>query len=194
MPKPTWDNIIGSIVAVFIFGSVIYVYFIQDKFDFQNKGRENLGVITSNTDNSRSSPKIKHTVNGQDYVGSFVAQLPGLTVGEIFPLLYNPDNPKDVFVKRWQPLFLPHEATGKTTGKITYITELGFGVKQPGVSFEYVEPFNGQKIERSQKIPQDYKLKFPDLLLGQHYEVEYWQENPKRAIIYLDRAVGTLNR
>ena len=187
MPKLTFNSVIGTLIVATIFGSVIYVYFVKEKFDFDKHGVENIGVVVNAQQNSTTAPKIRHNVNGEDYIGTFVAQLPGLTAGEKFPLLYNPDNPKDVYVKRWQPLFLSDEVTGKITGEITYITELGFGVKQPGVSFEYIDPGNGQRIERSQKIPLDYQTQFPDLSVGQRYEVEYWLENPKRAIIYLDK-------
>lgn len=172
---------------LFIVGGVIYVNFIEERFDFENKGIENVGVVTRRKGTSKSMDEITHYVDGVRYRVGFIAQLPGLTIGEKFYLLYNPDDPQDAFVQRWRPLFLPNERTGKTNGAVTYITEVGFGVKAPAVDFEYV--VEKEKITRTQEIPQDYKTQFPTLSEGQHFEVEYWQENPKRAIIYLDRPV-----
>lgn len=34
-----------------------------------------------------------------------------------------------------------------------------------------------------------YKEKYPDLKEGNSYEVEYWQENPERAIMHLNKPV-----
>jgi hypothetical protein len=169
-------------------GGVIYVNFIEERFDFENKGIENIGVVTTRKGTSKSMDEVTHYVDGVRYRIGFNSQLPGLTIGEIFYLLYNPDDPQDAFVQRWRPLFLSDEATGKTNGAVTYITEVGFGVKAPAVDFEYV--VGKEKITRTQEIPQDYKNQFPTLSVGQRYEVEYWQENPKRAIIYLDRPVN----
>lgn len=187
MPKLTLNSVVGILIVTAIFGSVIYVYFIKEKFDFDKNGVENIGIVVSDQQNSTSAPKFKHQVNGKEYVGTYVAQLPGLTIGEVFPLRYNPDNPREILVDLWEPLFLPNELISETVGEITCVSEVKFGSPRPAVCFEYVA--DDETVNRLQELPMNYKTQFPKLIVGQRYEVDYWKENPKRAIIYLDKPV-----
>lgn len=168
-------------------GGVIYVNFFEERFDFENKGIENIGVVTSTKGTSKSMDGITHYVEGEPYLVGFIA-LPGLIIGERFQLLYNPEDPQDAIVQRWHPVFLNSEARTMKVGKLIYITDVKFGTPQPCMSFEYPAGF-GDTLQKMQGLPMNYKTRYPDLTVGQHYEVEYWQENPKRAIIYLDRPV-----
>ena len=167
-------------------GGFIYVNFIEERFDFENKGIENIGVVTR-ANLGRSMDQVTHHVDGVRYKVGFIA-LPGLIIGERFYLLYNPDDPQDAVIQRWKPVFLDNESRTMTIGKLTYITDVKFGTPEPCMSFEY--PVGaGDTLRKMQGLPINYKTLFPDLTAGQNYEVEYWQENPKRAIIYLDKPV-----
>ena len=50
----------------------------------------------------------------------------------------------------------------------------------------------GNKFNRLQVLPPNYKEQYPLLKEGQWYEVECWVENAQRAIIHLDKPLNVV--
>ncbi len=108
--------------------------------------------------------------------------------GEKYKLLYDSLNPYKCDVVQNTPLFLPSEKTKKTIGKVTCLGKYF-------CEYEYNDELSDNTgadfyFKRSQDLPYDYKIKYPNLKLGQEYLVEYWVNDYRRSIIYLDKPIG----
>lgn len=104
--------------------------------------------------------------------------------GDKFAVKYEEGNPKNGTVLLDRPIFLENEQTTETVGVIVRLI-LFFNRE---LYFEYA--VNGAIYTRIQKIPKDHKSLYPNLSVGQKFKVEYWNENPRRAIINLDTPVN----
>jgi hypothetical protein len=120
--------------------------------------------------------------------------------GEKFKILYDSLHPA---VDYWsgfhseKPIFLPSEHTEKVIGTI-------IDIGRYSCLFKYYYKFSDNTIQiknhdpyyiRSQYIglPKDYKTSRPDLKVGAQFLVEYWKDDYRRAIIYLDVPVTDKN-
>ena len=45
-----------------------------------------------------------------------------------------------------------------------------------------------KKFKKAQSLPKNYKEKYKNIKEGASYDVEYWEKNPKRAIINLNKS------
>jgi hypothetical protein len=79
------------------------------------------------------------------------------------------------------PVFLPGESTHYTVGTLIKMH------KRQEV-FEYVYTISGKKYDRVQDLKIDDPVKnHPQLVNGAQFLVEYWVNNPERAILYIDK-------
>jgi hypothetical protein len=120
--------------------------------------------------------------------GSFSVQ--GKVIGDKYLIKYNPDNPKQIKEYTWNVGFLKTEKTVGTFGIINGIssTNLIFE-RDKDMQIVFTYTVNGKEYQRSQDLQPDYKEKFPNLLVGQRYKVLYWDKNPQRAVLYLDKPI-----
>ena len=107
-----------------------------------------------------------------------------LIKGDKFVVKVDLRNPGKANILLDRPIFLDNEETTQTYGVITRLL-LRFNRE---VYFEYT--VNGAIYTRIQRVPKDWKKKYSHLTVGQKYKVEYWNENPRRAIIELDTIVN----
>lgn len=162
-------------------------YAFQKDPQWDNPGIETIcTVYKMNGTSARYSVFIEYYVDGNRYTGSMKIRPSGLRPGEKFKMKYDKSYPEryQVFVDK--PIFLTSERTLKTTGKVKKIQETG--LKVPALVFEY-STGQSNKLVRSQRINPDFKNLFPDLKPGNVYEMEYWVNDPGRAVIYLDKRV-----
>ena len=116
-------------------------------------------------------------------------------IGEVFPISYNPKNPEEFFVATWKPIFLEGEVSMTAIGKIIREpSSLGISDKESKeYSTHYIEftfTMNGTTYRKFQHLPPMYIQKDSGTIVkGRKFEVEYWVENPQRAIIYLDKPI-----
>jgi hypothetical protein len=112
-------------------------------------------------------------------------------IGEKFEIKYDKNKPSNSFVVSCKPVFLENEYSFIVNGEITrlYSSSWGGGVKPSSYSIEFEFFIGDEKIIKAQRLPPDYQTQFPNLMEGQFYEVEYWLENPQRAIIHLDKPI-----
>ena len=70
------------------------------------------------------------------------------------------------------------------------------GIKEDSLSSIYVEfvlVSDAEQNKYKQWLPPNYIKVYPNLKIGQLFEVEYWLDNPERAIIHLDNPVSIGN-
>ena len=116
-------------------------------------------------------------------------------IGEVFPSTYNPKNPEEFFVVSWKPIFLEGEISMTAIGEvIREPSSLGISDNESKeYSTHYLEfafMRNGAMYRKFQHLPPMYIQKDSGTIVkGRKFEVEYWVENPQRAIIYLDKPI-----
>ena len=115
-----------------------------------------------------------------DYHGPNKAYAPK---GEKYLLKYDTLYPggdfEHVELKTEHPIFLPGENTKYTVGTLKKVHK-GF------FSLDYVYTILGKEYSTSQSLADPAK-KYPQLVTGAEFLVEYWVNNPERAILYMDK-------
>lgn len=102
-------------------------------------------------------------------------------LGEKFIIEYEEKKPDVNKARLDKPVFLNNETTGLTTGIISSYNPIFFRK----ISFIYF--VDGIKYEQSYKPIKDSEIKYPNLKEGKKYKVRYWEQNPQRSIILLDK-------
>src|SRR5690625_1071704 len=137
---------------------------------------------------------VFYWVDGKKYEVNGHFNPNGKTIGDKYLIKYNPDNPEQIKEYTWNVGFLTTEKTEETVGVIGSIDSkyIDFGrTKVIWIGFTYV--VNGEKHKRTQHLQPDYKEKYPNLSEGQKYKVLYWDKNPQRAVLYLDKPIRENN-
>lgn len=163
----------------FIVGGAIYTSFIK-KTKIIDPQKTIGTVIGFETYTKGINSVIEFYVNGKTFKveGS---QINGEIIGEKYEVFYEKNEPSIAKANMMNPVFESNENKNKTKALITMVFKLG----TPNVRFEY--SINGVKYERWQECDLD---KYKDVESGQYYEIEYWVENPQRAIIYLNNPIN----
>jgi hypothetical protein len=100
-----------------------------------------------------------------------------LVLGDRFELIYDKSNPKKNKLLAHRPIFTKEEQSSTTRGRVTKI------VRPSNVLyFQYV--VNGFLYTRIQKIERPKKWSDLVFKTGNEYAIEYWVDNPRRAIIH----------
>src|SRR5690606_3765452 len=120
---------------------------------------------------------------GHDYERPLAWDNYGLQIGDKFRIKYDPNNPEDYTIYTHKPVFSTADTVFDqkiliTTGELERVYS-----HRPVVLFSY--EVQGEKYERNQDLPPNFRDTFPDLKEGNTYRVVYLSEEPKRAIILL---------
>ena len=139
--------------------------------------KETYGSVEGVTRNK----EIHYKVGEQYYTTQFNHSYYGEIQNELYLLKYDTLNPKKVEICYTKPVFLANEKTDFCQGSVLKI----FNYKWPfgkafAVRYEYNH--NGILFEREQDLPNDFK-KYTTLKVGNKILVEYWIDNPQRAIL-----------
>ena len=123
------------------------------------------------------------------YGSSFATQV----YGEKFLLYYDNDDTTEIDIHYDKPVFTKGE-TKDTKFSTAKIVSKNFGIigKMTSqytsfINFSYT--VNGINYERIQYVPIDFEEKYPNLEIGQEYQIRYLVENPQRSIIYFDMPI-----
>ena len=133
---------------------------------------------------------VYYRVDGKRYEVNSYFDANGKAIGDKYLIKYNPDNPEQIKEYTWNVGFLTTEKTEEAVGVIENIDSkhIDFGrSKVSWISFNYT--VNRKTYQRTQDLQPDYKEKYPNLLAGQKYKVLYWDKNPQRAVLYLDKPI-----
>ena len=149
-----------------------------------------VGAIIGRDFSVKGKPYIKYEyyVGNKKYQGLSVEYLSWAPNGEKYLLIYDslyPEDQKNVHLITDYPVFLPEEVTNYTVGKITDIL---ITKRKHLVTFDYEYTLLGKTYQRIQFLEGSNPLiNYPQLSNGAEFLVEYWVENPQRAIIYIDK-------
>lgn len=183
---------LGALILVAIF--VLIHLLDKRKYKVDNSWVKSNGTLCVISRGGRgAASKFKYSFNDQEYVGysSYNVSVFHNIPGEKFSILINSKKPDDYIPIEWEPMFIQGERTSFTRGFIVSIEndyKLVFGdslVSSHEVIFAY-ETVAG-KYERGQALSPRYTDLYPALGAGDIYEIEYFVENPQRAIIHLDK-------
>ena len=166
-------------------------------FSFCSNGKQKKNIIWKETigklDPSGSISFIYYSVNENLYKSRFFSRNYGAVMDEKYTMRYNIENPKEIEIDYWNPVFEKGEYTCFLFGKIKKIAWINF--TEPKHIIRYVYEYCGHEIEKEQCLPPDYLKIYPNLEKGQYFQVECWDKNPCRAIIHLDKPVSdSMNR
>lgn len=183
------------LILLAIIGGIVWVFINDSPPDIVNP-KFTVGTITSLKQAQKSAgldAVVTFVVEGKQYeyrIGSKAYS--ANVVGEKFVVVYEDKKPSNCIVLRHRPVFTDIESkfVEQTKGVITkdahkYNWSSNKHIPNHGIEFEY--EVNGQKFTKAQSLPKDYKKQYPNLKEGSIYEVEYWNKNPERAIIYLEK-------
>ena len=146
--------------------------------------KQTIGVASGNPRNYSIKYQVENIVYSER-VRSFVTWLYN---DECFDVLYDSAKPLDFEVQYWSPRFIVGEKTGKTIGVVTSIQPSDILSKYGALMFGF--EVDGQSFERLQILPPKWESLYPELKIGQYYEVEYWKVNSQRAILNLNHQIN----
>lgn len=121
-------------------------------------------------------------VNGQGYQIWGPAYGKDKGIGDKFKIKYDSINPINAEVLIQEPVFLPGEKVVKIEGIVCSISNKSCYYK--------FTLSNGYVYEKLQIFYRGTRKKYPDLIKGAKFEVEYNPENPNHSIIYFDRPIS----
>jgi hypothetical protein len=139
--------------------------------------KETYGYVEGVTGNK----DIHYNVGNQFYRTRFNRSHYGEIEKEMYLLKYDTLNPNKVEICYTKPIFLADEKTDLCSGEILKI----YNYKWPfgkAYAVRYTYSLAGVLFEREQDIPIDF-AKYPKLKEGKKILVEYWIDNPQRAIL-----------
>lgn len=182
------------LMLLVVVGGVIWIFINDSPPEIVNP-KYTVGTITSLKQAQKSAgldAVVTFVVEGKQYehrIGS--SKYEANVVGEKFKVVYEEKEPSKNVVLTYEPVFAESESTNKSKGRVKRIYRFSWSSDEyspnHGIEFEY--EVNGKKFTKAQSLPKDYKEKYPSLKEGSIYEVEYWNQNPERAIIHLDKPV-----
>ena len=106
---------------------------------------------------------------------------------EKYTMRYDIDDPEEIEVDYWNPVFVEGEKTSSVPAKITAIHKKSFWNPIPFVVFSFL--VGNAVFEKYVDLPANYQIKYPDLHVGQLYFAECWDENVHRVVLHLDKQI-----
>lgn len=162
---------------------ISYSVYSSYKFDTKN-WHKTIGVVEYRTYGRNGSRMFAFSVNGKIIKDARGGKgYPGECVGDIYEILYNPDDYSEIKVLEHRPVFLKNETVGITIGIVTgYTKATPYNKEYLRIAPEYKYYVNGKKYIRSQVILLPIKLGL-SVKKGMEFNVRYWLTNPQRSIL-----------
>jgi hypothetical protein len=130
---------------------------------------------------------IHYKVNDVAHTARFYYQKYGQVHGEKFAMKYNVQDPAQIEIEYWNPVFEKSEKTYSFNGAVKRIRKKSLFQKMPCIDFTY--EVNGSKIVKEQTLPVDYEKIYPSLDKTKKYVVQVCGEDTRRSIIHLEQPV-----
>jgi hypothetical protein len=177
-------RIYAGIAFLLLFTLVIHsvIYSQKMKSDMPIVWKETIGTLPFH---GYSQGTINYEVNGETYTGVFTPRNDRAVKGEKYTMRYNVDNPKEIEVDYWHPVFLEGEKRYPFKATVKKIHKKSFWDPTPFVVYTF--DIKEIHVERYVYLPPNYKQLYPNLTEGEHYEVECWAENADRIVLHLDK-------
>lgn len=121
---------------------------------------------------------LEYYAKGNNY-RLMTGAIPSVVKGEKFTMWYDYNNPKEHYhLMKERPVFLNEEVVYRGVGTILFNVKNSYGI-----DFEYY--VEGKRYHNGQSTGKKINVK-----KAEKYEIEYWAENPQRAIIYIDKPIS----
>ena len=128
--------------------------------------------------------KITYNTDVGQYTVSY-NYMTDICYGLKYSMRYNINDPEEIEIDYWNPIFEKGEETYSTVATITgFQPETFFSGKGDVVNYYYT--VNGRKLKKWAYLHPKHNSLFPGLDVKQCYKVEYWSENANRHKIHLD--------
>jgi hypothetical protein len=148
--------------------------------------KETIGTIDPT--NGYKNAKLYYKVNDHLFEGSFPHSLENQFRGEKYTMRYNVNNPNEIEIDYWNQVFEQGEKTLTFIAKVEKIHTKNFLKPWPFIVFTY--SVRGKQIENCIYLPPDFMKSYPNLKVGQYYEVQCWDENVWRAVLHFDKPIN----
>jgi hypothetical protein len=169
---------------------------------------ETIGTLTeTNYGGEGGAAKFRYVVNSvefEEYSGAEICHRgEGYVKGEKYRIKANPQKPKEFEVLIWAPIFTSDEETARTIGIVTKIYQPSitlWGLLEDTISsaysirFKYCPDKWNNAIVRSQDMVPNFRKTYPNVKEGQQYVLEYLKNDPRRALIHMDKPIKMVNK
>tara|TARA_B100000809_G_scaffold95683_1_gene94335 strand:+ start:362 stop:988 length:627 start_codon:yes stop_codon:yes gene_type:complete len=189
--KKVLNNIIlpcfGILLIVYLFVVIFNVKTDKEDLSWQEllKGVTIGKVVDISGAANGSNAILEFSIDGKTYEKLIESTY---VRGDKFKVEYRIKNHKDSKVLRDYPLFVEGENTKLVIGKlITYNSSIFRSSK-----FDYW--VDKKKYERRQYEKENSKELYPNVEEGQLFVIEYWKQDPRRSIIYLDKPIDYISK
>ena len=113
-------------------------------------------------------------------------------LNEKYAIHYDIEKPTNFKIDYWHPLFEKSDSTSYLTGKILKIHDPTFFDRSASLTYMFKD--GDERIEKWVYLPEDYRKHYPNLKVGQLYNVQVSDENVYRAVIRLDLPIRIVPR
>jgi len=145
--------------------------------------KETIGTLDPH---GHSHGTIQYQVDGKTYSAVFMLRNEDAVLGEKYTMRYNINNPEEVEIDYWHPVFVAGEETYPFVATIKKIHKKSLIDPTPFVTYTF--EIKGIHIEKYVYLPANYKELYPGLKEGQHYVVECLaQDAANRVVLHLDK-------
>ena len=152
--------------------------------------KETIGTIC---DRGLKASWVCYEVDGKSYSEMVDGWYSNTVIGEKYVMRYNVNDPKDIEIDSWHPVFEENERSFYATGRILEIQH-HHNIFLTDDAVIYVFEVHGKRIEKWIELPENYKQLYPSLQEDQLYNVQVWNKNIHRAVLRLDLPIREIKR
>lgn len=171
--------LIISAIPLFLVVSILINFYQYYSSIPRENIKETIGEVLCYEKGRKRSAKVFFQYKKHNY---FTLISDYYVIGEKFIVEYEQDNPKANYVRLDKPVFLKGEDTSLTVGYLNAYNTNCF--KSLSCYTYYVD---GNKYKKFFTPLENSDLKYPNAKEGYNYMVKYWNINPQRSIIVLDK-------
>lgn len=182
---------LGGLFLIFLCYGILIRPFLEKDPIVNDTWITNVGVIYRLGGPRGSTPHLYYILDNERYECNVNFNALGLVKGDKFKLKYNPNNPNEVDVHSWEPVFLKEEHVINSVANVDKILHFKWWGKGPkyAVRFSYLNE-QGQSFTREQDLPLNFEELYPNLKEDKKYHVSYWDYNNQRGIIDLTKPIN----
>jgi hypothetical protein len=171
---------IPLLLVVSLFCAVFYYFYQMYDLVPRDNVKESIGTVLGFQKTRKGELAKVHFKHEEQVYSVLISDV--YVLGEKFMVEYEQDNPKANYVRLDKPVFLKGEDTSLTVGYLnTYNTNCFESLSY------YTYYVDGNKYEKFFTPLENSDLKYPNAKEGYNYMVKYWNINPQRSIIVLDK-------
>lgn len=183
-----------TLIVAVLMGIVALLDTDRKNYKVDDSWKDGVGTLVE-LEQSEGGSKFKYEYCGGVYWEYSIHDMggEGIVTGEMYKLKINPTMPDKYVPIEWEPVFAPAEKTILTKGPVIRIFDphIHLGSRRTDLSYDVLRyqyrDSNMKVYTRTQSMPLMFKEKYPNVVVGKQFVVEYLKGRPQRAVIYIDR-------